>query len=259
MLAETTARQLLYALILIGVLGFLLARAWLKERGEYQAFKRYQGTGRRQRRMRRWLLESFLVHGGLAVGVLLLSWPYLEPLLAVSQELAPVAWLRTAAAAGLGSLEGWLLYGGLLLLGAVLVLPLLLVRDLQRNELSSLGDVQALLPRNRRELALGAGLSLNAGLVEELLFRLGLPALAFAATGNALAAWLVTVLVFGLLHAYQGITGVITTTLLGTAFALCYTATGSIALVIALHALVNLRSLVLLPMVAFRVHRIAAA
>ena len=46
-------------------------------------------------------------------------------------------------------------------------------------------DIHALLPRNRGELRYGALLSVNAGVVEELLFRLAFPVLIFAATDSA--------------------------------------------------------------------------
>jgi len=110
-------------------------------------------------------------------------------------------------------------------------------------------------PRNRAELKYGAALAINAGLVEELLFRLALPALIFGVTGSAVAAVTASILIFGLLHIYQGLPGIIGSVILGTAFMTIYLATGSIVIAIEVHALFDLRSLVLIPVVVFKVHR----
>lgn len=252
---DTVGRQLLYALILLVVVIFLLSRAWLRERNEYRRFQRYRSTGPRQRRMRKWLLESFLVHGGTALSVVLLSWPYLAPLLEDSQSLPPVPWLKEAFSSGFSTSAGTAMWIMVIILTAVLVLPVLLLRGSAPEDLTALGRVHALLPRNRNELALGAALSVNAGIVEELLFRFGLPMLAYAASGHAWAAWLVPTLLFGAMHAYQGVTGVITTTILGALFGLIFLVSGSLLLVIVLHILFDVRSLVLLPVVAFGAHR----
>ena len=63
-------------------------------------------------------------------------------------------------------------------------------------------------------------------------------------------------LIFGGLHAYQGVAGVIGSTIIGALFMALYLATGNILVVIVVHALFDLRSLVLIPMVIFGVHRI---
>jgi membrane protease YdiL (CAAX protease family) len=113
-----------------------------------------------------------------------------------------------------------------------------------------------MLPRNRQELRIGAVMSVNAGVVEELLFRLGMPALIFGATGSAVAAIVASLLLFGALHAYQGIWGVVGTMVVGGLFLLAYVVTGTILWPIVLHALFDLRSLVLIPMVVYGVHRV---
>jgi uncharacterized protein len=135
-----------------------------------------------------------------------------------------------------------------------LVLPVFLLRN-QVNEVPAIGDVAALLPRTRGELKYGVGLSVNAGIVEELLFRLGMPALLFGITGNGALSFLIASVLFGLLHIYQKFWGVLGATILGLVFSLVYLLTGSIWVVIVVHALVDLRSLVLLPLVLHGVWR----
>ena len=119
----------------------------------------------------------------------------------------------------------------------------------------TIGDIGALLPRNRAELWFGAALSINAGVVEELLFRLALPALVFGVTGNAVLAVVGSVLLFAALHSYQGIAGSGGSLLIGSLLMLLFLATGSILWPILAHALFDLRSLVLIPMAVYGVHR----
>jgi membrane protease YdiL (CAAX protease family) len=65
-----------------------------------------------------------------------------------------------------------------------------------------------------------------------------------------------SVALFGLLHVYQGVAGVIGSLLIGTLLMAVFLSTGSILLAVTLHALIDLRSLVLIPMVVYRVHRV---
>ncbi len=147
----------------------------------------------------------------------------------------------------------------MIVLVAVLLLPVILLRR-SNAELPTIGDIGSLLPRTRGELIYGAGLSVNAGLVEELLFRLGMPALLFGITGNGVIAFTLAAVLFGLLHLYQKFWGVLGATILGLAFSVVYLLTNSIVVVIVIHALIDLRSLVLIPLVVQRVwnvHEIA--
>jgi membrane protease YdiL (CAAX protease family) len=128
-----------------------------------------------------------------------------------------------------------------------MVVPVVLLRR-HLTDVPAIGDIGSLLPRTRGELKYGVGLSLNAGVVEELLFRLGMPALLFGITGNGVLAFGIASLLFGLLHVYQKVWGVIGATLLGVLFALLYLLSGSIWLVMIVHALIDLRSLVLIPL-----------
>jgi uncharacterized protein len=130
--------------------------------------------------------------------------------------------------------------------------------DASIPSIPTIGDVQALLPRNRAELPYGAALSINAGIVEELLFRLAMPALIFAFTNNVVISVVGSVVVFGALHAYQGIAGVVGATVIGAVLMAVYLGTESIVVAIVVHALFDLRSLVLIPVLVTRAHRIPA-
>ena len=108
-----------------------------------------------------------------------------------------------------------------------------------------IGDIGHLLPRNRSELLLGAVLSISAGVTEELLFRLFLPLLLVLITGNVWIAFVVSVLIFGAMHRYQGWAGVIATTLIGALFVALYLATQSLLVAMFAHVLLDLNGLVL--------------
>ena len=238
--------RLAAALLATGLLVLFLVRAVRKDRREYARFRRYRSTARRQAMLRRWLIESLALFGGTAALVLVAVQPFVAPLLAETQALPPVAWLRDALTGGLGA--------GLLI-GAVVGGTLLTVIGVRSARAEGgvvmVGDIASLLPRNRPELGWGAALSVNAGIVEEALFRLALPALLVIVTGEPISAFVLAALVFGALHAYQGWLGVVATSVVGLLFTTLYVVSGSILL-----AMFDLRTLVVIPMAVYRVHEV---
>lgn len=238
--------------VLIAMLAVLVVRAVFRDRREYGLFKRYRSTLRRQRTLRKWLLESMLWLGGSALILLVLVWPFIGRMLEQVETWPATIAFRAALASGSGFTTG-VIVGGSVALVAGAVLGVVFAKH--EGEVPALGDIHALLPRNRAELKYGWALSINAGVVEELLFRLALPAAIFAVCGNALVAVVLSVLVFGALHAYQGIGGVIGTLVFGAVLMFVFLATGSILWPILAHALFDLRSLVLIPVAVYKVHR----
>ncbi|MHB1171203.1 MAG: CPBP family intramembrane glutamic endopeptidase [Lacisediminihabitans sp.] len=237
--------------VLITLVALLVLRAVRKDRTEFQRFKRFSGTADRQRMFRTWLVSSFLMFGGAAAVILLLTWRYVPRLLAEVGTWPIAAWFR-GVIASLGGLVPGVAIGVAVALVAGSVLVVYLART--TDEVPMIGDIGALLPRNRVELVYGAGLSIDAGLVEELLFRLAAPTLIFGASGSALAGVLASVVLFAGLHFYQGVLGMLAALLIGSILMLLYLTTGTILVPIVAHALIDLRSLVLIPMVVYRVH-----
>jgi membrane protease YdiL (CAAX protease family) len=232
------------ALALLGVVvGVLLWRALTRERREYARFKRLRSTVARQRVYRRWLIEGVLALGGLSLATIVGAWQQIPEALAAAQRWEPVAATRGFLAGDFGILVAAAVAVVVL---AGLVVPVVFLRN-TLDEAPAIGDIRALLPRTRGELPYGAALSVNAGVFEELLFRLGLPALLFAVTGDALAAFVGATVLFGVLHLYQGAVGILFSTVLGAIFVALYVVSGSILVPIALHALIDLRSMVLIP------------
>jgi len=110
-----------------------------------------------------------------------------------------------------------------------------------------IGDIAALVPVTTPERRWYVAVCVCVGVCEEVLYR------------GFMGAWLsdlgasgVTVLVvgsvfFGLAHAYQGVAGVLGTTVLGAILHVLYVGTGSLWVPIVLHILLDLRLLLMSP------------
>ena len=243
MLSPTNpANPWILAIALVALVVVMVIRASRKDKREYRRFKMLRTTKRRQAMFRRWVLQSFALFGGASVVLLVLDAQFVPLLLA---EVRTVEWIASPITQ--------LILAGVLVVGAIVAVGGIIAAR-SETEIPSIGDVQALLPRNRAELRWGAALSINAGLVEELLFRLAFPAAIFGITANAIVAIVASIVIFGLLHLYQGVPGIVGSMLLGAVFMAIYLISGSILLAIVVHALFDLRSLVLIPIVLFKVH-----
>lgn len=240
--------------VFVALIAALTVRAQRRDQREYQQFKRYRSTQRRQAMYRRWLVQSFVTFASISAVLLVLAWQHIPLLL---DEINSWDGVRDARAwygsLGAGSIALWLVAGVVLIV--LPVAALFLAR--KQDDLTAIGDIQAMIPRNLAEVRLGALLSANAGIVEELLFRLALPAVVFGAFGSGWLALVASVLVFGALHLYQGLAGIIGTTAIGACLMALYVATGSIIAPIVAHALIDLRSFVLIPLIVLRVGRAA--
>ncbi len=244
---------LIMSVLFAALCALLVVRAVKKDRREYSRFKRYRSTLRRQKMYRKWLIDSVRVFGGSSVVTLALAWQFVPELLA---DINSLPWVRALRTDVFGSdLALGILFGVIAVIVVAGVFVIFLARSVET--IPTIGDIHALLPRNRQELRFGAALSINAGIVEELLFRLAVPAVIFGISRNSAAAVLGSLALFGLLHVYQGAAGIIGSTVIGAMLMVIYLASGSILLAIIVHALIDLRSLVLIPMVVYKVHRVA--
>ena len=127
--------------------------------------------------------------------------------------------------------------GGLMLAAFVLLGGFLLAR--RYLGLQETPFLAQLLPKTGREKFVFVFLSLSAGLGEELAYRgFLIPALAIV-FGTAWGAVLLSSLVFGILHSYQGWLGMARTALLGMVLAVSFVVTGSLWPAILAHALLD--------------------
>lgn len=100
--------------------------------------------------------------------------------------------------------------------------------------------VRLVMPATGRERGAFVVVSAVAGLGEEIAYRGFLLALVSQTFADPLTAVLLTSIAFGLLHAYQGVVGMIRTGLIGVAFAGMVVALGSVWPVVVGHVMINL-------------------
>lgn len=221
-----------------------------QDRRTYPRFKAMTATSERQGMYRYWAMDACLRYGVLGVvGLLLLH--RASALRTMPPDFLS-AWQDASQRLGVGPERFEALGGGLsggILIGtlAVSVMPLIMGK-FGRKAPKLTGDIAALIPRNRAEIRWGALISVNAGIVEEIFFRLLMPFAWFALTGNVMTALLISVALFGFVHAYQGVVGVLATTAVGAVLTMVYLATQQIWVAIFLHVLIDLRVLVFLPL-----------
>ncbi|HXH15234.1 MAG TPA: CPBP family intramembrane glutamic endopeptidase [Sphingomonas sp.] len=210
----------------------------------YRRLKRLSDTASRQKTYRLWIAKAAIAFALPAlIGLALLG--RLDALLTVPPEFAALQELLPNFGGDSRAFVCGMMGGGAL---AGLVIGAFLATRRTWRILKPIGNVGSLLPRNRPEIAHAAAMAIAAGVTEELAFRLFLPLLIALVTGNALVAFGVAVAAFGALHLYQGWAGVIATTIVGALMAAVYLMTGSLVLAMALHALIDLNSLVVRPM-----------
>ena len=104
---------------------------------------------------------------------------------------------------------------------------------------TQLGELEHMAPRTTRELRLFDGLSVTAGVCEETIYR----GLLLGLLAEQIGLWpaaLVSTLLFGLAHAYQGMTGIVRTGLAGAVAALLTIFSGSIFVALIVHAVVDM-------------------
>ena len=147
-----------------------------------------------------WLLAALAMlaarFGGLTREDLWLDWPGTAPVLGAAAAATGVGVALMAAARLLGATES----------------PL----------------THFLLPRSGTEKIAFAGLSVSAGIAEELVFRAFLMAALLAAGASLLLTVVLSVGVFALSHAYQGVAGVVRVALLGLVLTAPILLTGSV-------------------------------
>ena len=107
------------------------------------------------------------------------------------------------------------------------------------KQVASMGALRKYLPHTRTELNTFYGLSVTAGVVEEIVYR----GFLFWYLSFVMPLWLVVVassVMFGFAHSYQGAGGALRCGLVGLGFGLYYALTGSIWLPIIAHALFDI-------------------
>lgn len=208
--------------------------------GEYRRFCALNDGYSRRMRFRLWLARAALAFLlPVLVGLVLLG--RTGALAAMPGEFAGAAAIMPSIVDDDGTLPSLLIGGAI----GGLVTGALLARFWRRKPI---GNVSALLPRDRRELKYTLALSVMAGVTEEAFFRLYLPLLIAILTGQAWIGFAASLALFGAMHRYQGRAGVLATTALGAVMTGLYLMTGSLWVVMLVHTLVDVNGLVVLPL-----------
>jgi membrane protease YdiL (CAAX protease family) len=104
-----------------------------------------------------------------------------------------------------------------------------------------MGDLSALVPQNAAENRAFSMVSVTAGICEEIVYR----GVLMGALIPALGLWpavAISSVVFGMGHMYQGMAGIVKTTLVGLFMALLTVFSGSLLIAIILHSIIDLTS-----------------
>lgn len=230
----------------------VLARFQRSDVRSFRRFRAIEDTQRRQRTFLRWARNACAMYLGVPLlGLVLLGrvealWRFPGEFAALTPAMPD---FRIDSPLVLGLMVGALLGGGAL--GALL--------QRRREPVKPVPglDITAMLPRNRAELLRVVPLTINAGISEEIFFRLYLPLLIVLSGGDPAFAFIASTLIFGLLHRYQGWLGMAVTALLAAFFAALYLGTGGLAAPIFVHLLIDFNALVLRPAIALRFRRSA--
>ncbi len=223
------------------LLGLIAAYAWYLRGGGVPP-----GTGRIAR-YRRWMRRAPLAFGGSALLVLALG-GRLGTLTTLPHEFTTLA-AEARRFAGFGGDLTTMKIAVLAGFGGGAMVGLLIARWLVRRGRRpfSAGNIEGILPRRGGEFAWTAVLSVAAGVVEELFFRLALPLFAAIVTGSASLGFVLATILFAGAHRYQGWRGMAFSGVAGALLATLYLATGELWFAMLVHALLNLNGLVLRP------------
>lgn len=140
--------------------------------------------------------------------------------------------------------EGWRLLVAIVVVGAYATYQLYCIAALRRNPAlreqvrASLGELGTMLPHTRAEVRMFAAVSATAGFCEEFLFR-GYLLWVLAHWLGWWGAAAVSIPLFGLLHGYQGVGGMVKTGIFGAIYLAIIALTDSLWPAIVWHVLVD--------------------
>lgn len=135
-----------------------------------------------------------------------------------------------------------------LLVGTTVPLAIQRLKPGPPRPVKTLGEALLLFPRTRAERWWFAGVSVSAGICEEVIFRgfliryLAVLPIGLGLVGAVLGA----ALIFGVDHGYQGLLGVLVTGGLALLMTALFYASGALPLAMVVHALLDLRILLMI-------------
>jgi membrane protease YdiL (CAAX protease family) len=165
----------------------------------------------------------------------------LKTVLTIHRDAGEASWLP-----GSGFIVGFM---GAALVALFLPIFLMMRSDTTRARVAkSLEKLNFILPKNAEERRWFVLVAITAGICEEILYR-GFLIHYFRelpVSIGLIGALILSSCVFGFAHIYQGVVGIVQTTILGTIFGIVFIVTGSLLLPMVLHASIDLRILLIL-------------
>ena len=222
----------------------------IEDKRDFTEFKQYKTAKKRLTFYKKWLTKSYLLVGLPAIVYLLFTENF--------RRLNNPFWTNSTIKylhVEIVEKNPWVLIGGLnigILVGWILqgMITYKKTRWSNSEKTATIGDVQAILPKNSNERRYGFLLAISAGINEELLFRVAIPLILLSLGLSPLAAGVLSILWFGCMHIYQGIFGVFGASLAGAGLMAMYIVTGSIFAPIIFHASIDLNALIIQPYIA---------
>lgn len=159
-----------------------------------------------------------------------------------------LVWLGTSqnlSSLGLGFQSGWgfWVFGGLTLVACLLSVVQAVTVTRSEEKLAQAKDqfrsLIHLVPHDNRDAQWWTGLSITAGICEEIIYR-GFMITVIAASVGTWVAVGVSAVVFGLGHAYQGPSSILKTAAIGVAMGVLFVVTGSLWAPMLLHVVYDL-------------------
>jgi uncharacterized protein len=226
---------------------------------KYNIFKSFTRSRDRQRMYKKMVLESFLIYGCISVlGLVLLNQfsaliNFPNFLLEYSNYIRSFKLNSAEGITAIRVLKVIMVYLIPFLLLATSFLNLILVyvqhkKSNQESPVVGSHEINHLLPKNSKERYWISVISINAGLSEELFFRLFLPILVYIIFESPMISILLPSIWFGLVHSYQGRNGIIFTFIAGLMLFYIYLLTQNIWITILVHIFLDLNGLVITPL-----------
>jgi membrane protease YdiL (CAAX protease family) len=216
-------------LVIFWLLPVLVIAATIAGHYRYPKFKKRIQDGHREVLIRMYISTIIFEIVGGSMAWLSLGRSVFSPPESQTDSAVPIGILCGALVAGI--------VGGLLL------------RRKVKKKLKTSSNVLVLLPRSSTERYWFAAVSFGAGTGEELMFR-GFGFRFFDHVGvSGQALIVVTAIVFGLAHSYQGWGGMIMTSIIGLVLGIFFVSSGSLWLPIVVHILFDLRIVFISPKV----------
>lgn len=248
------------AYIILPILLFVSFRVSRRDKQQFEIFKTFDKSEDRQKLFKQWLNDSLFLHGILSLLYLLIlghitaviKMP--DFLVELAKPIQALGATKPGDPSSSSMIKGFmesiiplLVIGTPLVTLAVVYLQHRQSKGNNTKEKVDNREINYLIPRNSKERFWTTLLSINAGFSEELFFRILVPILIYITTGSAILAIIASSIWFGLVHYYQGMMGIIVTTIIGALLFLIYLYSGNIWIVMLIHAILDINSLALAP------------